>query len=286
MKHRRSKVCGGRGLYFAVLLSGLVFSSHAQDQNFIAIVPAFMDRQHTDEWGSPLQLTQQRFILQLYRNAAAVYSEADFINSSEDTVTAELSLPSTGFHLGNHTSWAYQSNGLLGVRLWVAGERIEPELILNEQVEWYTIHPVFPSGIVTKIKTLFWVQTSLSDVDSIPGIDTIVILPGVRGLVLDIADASVWKEAISSVEATVIMKEELSPRDTLLVDPDNYETTDSTLIWNLSDVEPDLFDNILIKYNSTDRQHLPMNTMEILNAYIIREGYDELLEYVSRLDEE
>jgi hypothetical protein len=272
--------------FAVVLLFGIIFSSHAQDQNYIAVVPAFMDRQHTDEWGSPLQMTKQRFIVQLYHNAAAVYSEADFVNSSDDSIVAELALPSTGYRLQNQSSWAYQSNGLLGVRLWVAGERVEPELIADEPIEWFTIHPVFQPGVTTKIKTLFWVQTSLTDVDSIPGIDTVVILPGERGLVIDIADASIWKEAISSVEATVIMKEGLSPGDTLLVDPDDYETTDSTLTWNLSDVEPDLFDNILIKYNSIDSRNSPMNTMDELNTYIVSEGYDELLEYVGRLDEE
>jgi hypothetical protein len=275
-----------KGLCFALLFLGIAFSSRAQDQNFIAVVPTLMDRQHAGEWESPLQLTQQRFILLLYHNAAAVYSEADFINTGDDTVSAELALPSTGYRLQNHSSWAYQSNGLLGIRMWVAGERAEPQLITDEPVEWYTIQPVFPPGIATKIKTLFWVQTSLTDVDSIPGVDTIAIVPGERGLVLDIADASVWKEAISSVEATVIMKEGLTPHDTLLVDPDDYETTDSTLTWNLSDVEPSTFDNILIKYNSAEHRVPAMSTMEQLNDYILREGYNELLEYVGQLDED
>jgi hypothetical protein len=286
MKQHSIQSYSRRVLFIATLLFVLGLSSFAQNQNYIAIIPALMDRQHTDEWGSPLQLTQQRFILQLYHNAAAVYSEADFINTGDDTVTAELAIPSIGFHLQNHSSWAYQSNGLLGLRWWVAGERVEAALITDEPAEWYTINPVFPPGITTKVKALFWVQTSLTDIDSIPGIDTLIIPAGERGFVIDIADASVWKDDISSVEVTVIMKEGLTPRDTLLVDPDDYDATDSTLTWNLSDVEPDLFDNIFIRYNSDNYRNAPKNTMEELNAYIVGEGYNDLLEYVRQLDEE
>jgi len=273
-------------LFLCLLLFGVFHQSHAQDQNVIAVIPPFMDRQHTDESGSPLQMTRQRFILLLYRNAAAIYSEADFINTGDDTITAELGLPSTGYLEKNTTLFPYQSNGLLGVRLWVSGERLEPDVKYDGPIQWYTINPDFPPGGSTNLKALFWVQTSLTDVDSIAGLDTVEISDGERGLLIDVAGAAVWREAVNTIEITVMMREGLTSQDTLVVDPDNYDASDSTIGWTMHNVEPSLFDNILVKYSSGIHHVSKSDTMEKLAEYIERRGYDELLEYIDQLDEE
>jgi hypothetical protein len=268
------------------ILNGFTNPLHCQDQNIIAIIPPFMDRQHSDDQGSQLQLTQQRFVIFLYRNAAVVYSEADLMNTGADTVEYELALPSTGFQEKNGAEKPYLSNGILSMQMWVAGERIDPEVQQDGDVEWYSINTTFPPSRETKAKALFWVQTSLTDVDSIPGLDTVKIRDGKRGFLLNLSQAAIWQGVIGSFSATVVFKEGLTSGDTLDPNPDNYEVGDSTINWTMRNIEPSTDDNISLYYNSAVKKKTRMDTMKKLSRFIISRGYDEVLNYILQLDEE
>ena len=268
------------------ILNGFTYPLHCQDQNVIAVVPPFMDRQHSDEFESSLQLTQQRFAIFIYRNAAIVYSEADFVNNGQDSMTMELALPSTGYQEKNGTEIPYISNGILSVQMWIAGERAEPEVLEESDIEWYAINAMFPPSVVTKVKALFWVQTSLTDVDSIPGLDTVKIRDGKRGFLLNLSKAAIWNDNIGSLDVAVVFKEGLTPNDTLDANPDNYEVGDSTISWTMRDIEPSTDDNIDLYYNSAVKRKSRMDTMKKLSRFNISRGYDDVLNYVRQLDEE
>jgi hypothetical protein len=264
----------------------ITVAAYSQEDNFIAIVPPFMDRFHDNEWGSPLQLTNQRFVLFLYRNAAIVYSEADFNNTSSDSQTAELSLPSTGYVEKDVFGEPYQSNGILSVQCWVAGERSIPTVVDDGDNEMITLNVAFPPTINTKVKALFWVQTSLTDIDSLPGLDTLKIQDGKRGLIIDLSKAAVWKGVIGSADVQIVFKEGLSPHDTITVDPDFYDTGDSTITWTFTNIEPSTDDNISIFYDSARKNKTKFDTMKKLSRFIVKREYDRALEYVRQPDED
>ncbi len=273
-------------LFVIIFIHCFIVDGKGQQDNFIALIPPFMDRQHSEEWSTPLQLTQQSFVIFLYRNAAVIYSEADLMNTGADTVEYELALPSTGYREESNAAQAYISNGILSVQLWVAGERVESEIRQEGDTEWYTIDAMFPPGITTKVKSLFWVQTSLTDVDSISSLDTVKIRDGKREIFLNLSQAAIWRDVIGLFDATVVFKEGLSPRDTLDANPDNYEVGDSTISWTMRNIEPSMEDNISLYYNSDVKRKSRMDTMKKLSRFIVKRAYDEMLEYVRQLDEE
>jgi hypothetical protein len=270
------------GVLFAT--SNVIF---AQQENFLALIPAFHDRLNTSGGESPLRLQNQQFILFVYRNAVTVYSEANFVNTGTDTLTQELARPSTGHVENGDESGGRISNGILSVQLWVEGEKVAPEFIQDGSEEWYTIRARFAPGTQRKVKAVFWAQTSLTDIDSLPGLDTVAITMGKRGFMVDIAHAAVWNGVFESIDVTVVLKGGMSfQRDSFTAEPGTYDLQDSTITWSLRDIEPSVSDNITVSYTPSGNWTSATNTMAKLSAYIVKKVYDNLLYYVEQKEQD
>jgi hypothetical protein len=257
------------------LFSNAGFACPQSGGNPLAIIPPFLDRQHRDDWESTLQLTRQEFVVFLYRDAAVVYSEADFVNTGSDTLRVELGLPSTGFATNQESGGQDISSGIRDVRLWLTRERIKPMLHHEGQVDWLTVTAVFTPQVQTTMKALFWVETPT-------GND-----PGDRAISIPVSEAAIWKDAINSVDVTVILKEGITADDSSFeADPDSYSVEDSVLTWSFGDIEPSQSDDISILYNSTQPHFIDAGIRGKLSKFIIERVYDEMLDYVRESEEE
>ncbi len=260
-----------------------LYVSVAQEKAYWAIIPTFHDRLNTSGGESPLRLQSQRFVLYVYRNAVAVYSEADFVNTSMGMLSQELALPSTGHKENGDEPGGRISNGILSVRLWVEGERVEPELIHVGDEDWYTIQSRFTPGEERKVKAVFWAQTSLTNIDATPGLDTAAITVGKRGFIVDLSHAAVWNSVIGSLDVTVVLKGGMSfENDSFVAEPGTYDLQDSTITWSLADTEPSQSDNIVVSYSPSGSWSSTPNTMAKLSTYIVKKVYDNLLYFVDR----
>ena len=216
----------------------------------------------------------------------AVYSESDFVNNSNNFWEQELALPSTGHDENGPEPGGRISNGILSIQLWVQGERVRPEFIQDGNEEWYTIKTRFTPHENRVVKALFWAETSLTDIDSLPGLDTTIIANGKRGFLINLAHASVWNSTIDSLETYVILKDGLSQDQQIFsVEPPPFNINDSTLAWTNEYLEPSESDNINIFYESSSNSNPGTNTMAKLSRFIIKKVYDELLDYAYHLDE-
>ncbi len=252
--------------------------SPAQEQEYLAILPPFHDRLGVPGVESSVALDHQRFLIALYRNAVAVYADADFSNQGPEPVEQEFALPSTGHDDNGPLPGGHISNGILSVQLWIEGERVEPELMRDGDEEWYTIRTRLLPGQSRRVSALFWAQTSLTDVDSLPGLDSIRIPDGDRGFMVDLAHAASWKGSVQSIEVEVITHEGLDPgAESFAAEPDRYEIADSTLFWKFYDLEPSSAENISVRYRSSDARAPEFATMAQLAAFITHAVYDNLL---------
>ena len=269
---------------FLILGSDLLYG---QQTGYLAIIPTFHDRLGTPGYESPLQLKQQRFVLFVYPNAVAVYCEADFFNSGNDTIDMELSLPSTGHDENGDEPYGGISNGILSVQLWIEDEPVEPHIISDGNTEWYTIQTHIEPDEIREVKALFWAQTSLTDVDSLPGLDTSIIKDGKRGFLVNLAHMAIWKDYIETLDVVAVLEDGVPQNlDTVDISPLTYDLQDSTLVWSYSDIEPTEDDNIYVPYTASKEQNSGYNTMAKLSQYIVTKVYDQLLSYFNQLYEE
>ncbi len=234
-----------------------------------------------------MQLRRNQFVLFIYRNAVAVSSEAVFINTGRETLTLELALPSTGHDDNGDEPGGRISNGLLDIQLWVEGERAVPEFTHDGNEDWCTIQARFGPGEERKVKALFWAQTSLADVDSLPGLDSVAIPDGKRGFLLDLSHATVWNSVIEAIDVTAVIRDGMSfEQDSFSAEPDTYDLRDSTITWSLVNVEPSPRDNIVVSYTPSAGGRSATNTMAALAKYIVGRGYDSLLSFLKQIDED
>jgi hypothetical protein len=258
-----------------VFISNTVIACPQSEGNPLAIIPPFLDRQHRNDWETTLQLARQEFVVFLYRDAAVVYSEADFVNTGSDPLRVELGLPSKGFACDEKSGGQDISSGIRDVQLWLARERIGPILHQEGEVDWLTVTAVFSPQVQTTIKALFWVETPA-------GSD-----PGDRAIEIPVSQAAIWEDVINSVDVTVILKEGITTDDSLFeADPDNYSVEDSVLTWSLENIEPSQSDDISILYNSPQPHFIDASIRENLSEFITGHVYDEILEYVRESEEE
>jgi hypothetical protein len=276
-----------RTICLMILTIAPLSQSIGQEKRYSAIIPAFHDRLTKSGRESVLQLQRQRFVLFVYRNAVAVSSEADFLNTGVDTLSQEFALPSTGHgEIGDEPHHRI-SNGILSVQLWIEGQRIAPDLIHESNEDWYTIRSRFAPAEHRRVKAVFWAQTSLAGVDSLQGLDTVVIPAGKRSFVLDLSHATVWKNVIEAIDVTVVLKGGMSfQRDSVSCEPDTYHLQDSTITWSLRNAKPSPGDNIVVSYTPSGRWGSAPNTMARLETYIVKTVYDRLLDYVKQIDGE
>lgn len=260
--------------FLAASLSNTIIACPQSQRNPLAIIPPFLDRQHRDYWESTLQLGRQEFVVFLYRDAAVVYSEADFVNTGSETLRVELGLPSTGFSTAAGPGEQDFSSGIRDVRLWVASQRVEPMQYHDGGVDWLTVTPVFAPQVQTRVEALFWAETSVGDDASD------------RALWIPVSQAAIWKDVIKSLDVTVVLKEGLAADDSLFeADPDNYSVEDSVLTWSFWSVEPSPGEDISVVYNSHEGRILNAAARESLSKLIIEHVYDEILEYVREEEE-
>lgn len=269
-------------LFFLIILNLNI--SYAQSGDYIAIVPTFHDRLNASQIEGTLQLKRQQFLLFVYRNAVAVYSEADFINNGTDTIAQELALPSTSHDENGDEPGGRISNGILSVKLWIEGEPIGTEVVNDNDGDWYTIQAQFPPGEERKVKSLFWAQTSLTDIDSLPGLDTAKIKLDQRGFMIDLDHASAWNNVIESIDIQAVLQGGLAiGPDSFQITPDTYEIQDSILTWSFTNIEPSANGNILVMYKPSGNWQSTTNTMAKLSAYIVKKVYDKLINYSDQL---
>ena len=259
----------------------------AQNSGYFAILPAFHDRLNRSGLESPLQLNHQKFVVFVYRNAVAVYSEADFFNPTQDTIRQELALPSTGHDENLSAPESRVSNGILSVRMWIEGEKMMPRAVSDANEDWITVTVRFAPAQARKVKALFWAQTSLANVESTPGLDTVPIDPGPRGFMLDLLHAGVWGGPIGTIDVTVLFKGGLRVgQDSVTAEPETYESTDTSLTWSMTSLEPLAGDNIVLFYRPAGPWPAGPNTMAHLSEYIVRKVYDTLLYVAGRRESE
>lgn len=274
-----------RSILFACSLVFIVSVSLSQRTDYLAVIPPFLPVKSDSGIPSSIQLKNQRYVLFQYQNAVVVYAEGIFTNSAEETVRVNLGLPSTGYRMSDPDDKVKISNGLLGVRLWIENERIEPEIHEIDGVQWFTVAPLLPHDKETMVKAMFWMQTSLSNIDSLPGMDTIPIPKGQRSFLVDLADASVWRETIEEAAIILVLKDGLSPRDAgFSAKPDNHDLGISKLSWTLRDLEPTTTDNVRVRYST--RKANSFGTMARAAEVIQDRIYDELREYLQVKKEE
>jgi hypothetical protein len=217
----------------------------------------------------------------------AVYSEANFVNTGVDTLIQEFALPSTGHDENGDEPGGRISNGILSVQVWVEGERVSPDMMHEGSEDWYTIRARFGPGERHKIRSVFWAQTSLTDIDLLPGLDTVAIPVGERGFMLDLSHAAVWNNVIERIDVAVVLKGGMSfQQDAFSAEPDTYDLQDSTMTWSLKTVEPSQSDNIVVSYRPSGTWGSSTNTMARLSTYIVKKAYDNLLYYVAQTQQE
>jgi hypothetical protein len=276
-----------RNILLILFFTTLSTSLKAQQKDYLAIISPFYDRLYNPSNEYPIQLKKQRFALFVYKNAVAVYSEAVFVNTWSDEMSQEFSLPSTGFDENGDLPGGHISNGILSVHMWIEDERIEPKIINEGNEEWYTIKTSFEPGQTHKINALFWAQTSLTDIDSLPGLDSSVIKDGPRGFLVKLDHASIWKDYIESLDVVVVLRENIAQNlDSLDIQPKTYDFEDSTLTWNYTDIEPTPDDNITVFYQAAGQEKSKINTMAKLSEFIVQDVYKELVSYYQELFED
>ncbi len=264
-----------------VLLLAEGQSAPAQGTQYIAMIPVFHDRQWRGGLEGPLHLHRQRFVMAVFRNAVAVYSEAEYVNNGTLPIEQELALPSTGHDENGDLPGGRISNGLLDVQMWIQDRRVEPQFVNDGIQDWVAIRARFEPGEERKVNALFWVQTSYANVDSIPGLDSVAIPDGDRGFLVDVWHAAPWNGSVGSLRADAILEDGLRDHDpSFRAEPDTYETQDSVLVWRFYDLEPSQGDNIEVKYSSVGRSEGSPNTMASLSAMMIETVYGTLREYL------
>jgi hypothetical protein len=270
-------------LFFLIL----IFPStalYAQQKDYLAMIPPFYDRLYNPTTEYPIQLQKQRFVLFVYKNAVAVYTEAVFLNTGSTEMHQELSLPSTGFDENGDLPGGKISNGILSVHLWMENDRIEPKIVNEGNEEWYTIQTRFEPGESHIINALFWVQTSLTDVDSLPGLDSSIIKDGPRGFMLNLDHASIWKDYIESLDVVVVLKDSIiQDIDSFDIEPKTYDLNDSTLTWSYTNIEPNSDDNIFFYYDTLGEEKGQLNTMAKISEFIVKNAYKNLISYYDEL---
>ncbi len=273
-------------LYLIISFFLTLHYCEAQTKKYIAIIPPFHSRQVRSGTESSLQLKHQLFVVFVYQNAVAVYSESEFFNPTDNVLEQELALPSTGHDENGNESGGRISNGILSIQLWVQGERLDPEYVLDGNEGWFLVRTKFPPLKNRIVKALFWAETSLKDIDYLPGLDTTVIIDGKRGFLINLAHAAVWNSFIESIDIYVVLNGGISTnRDSFDIKPASYELKDSTLTWSMKYIEPSEKDNIEISYDSYGDTDSNIDTMSKLSTFIVKHVYDQLIHYARQLDE-
>lgn len=251
-----------------------------------AVIPSFYDREHEFGIEGPIRVSSLAFTLFVYRDAVAVYEEADMMNMGKEPVSRDLSLPSTGFDQNGAEPGGAVSSGLLGVQLWVDGERTVPRMLTDgDGVSWYTIRASFQRFETKRVKALFWVRTFSPGTDQPPGLDTTTVPGGQRRFMVDLSHAAMWAGDIETLDVTALLRDGMDVTNAAFsATPDSYENYDAVVTWHLQDVEPSRSEDISVQYIPDDGQRRALSLSDLAKK-IAHEGYDELLRTVDSMRE-
>jgi hypothetical protein len=270
----------------AYCLTGSGMAMAGNGEGSTAVIPPFHDRENVSGIEGPVRMSRLSFTLFLYRDAVAVYEEADLVNTRKEPIDREISLPSGGTDHDGPAPDGVVSHGILGVRVWVDGERTLPKVITGgDDVSWYTVHTTFGRFETRKIKALFWTRTFPASADELPGLDSTVIARGPRQFTLDLSHAALWNGTIGKLDVMVLLQEGMDMESTTIrATPDTYEEYGTVLSWHRSNVEPSPTDDITVDYMPDDASST-ISTMAQLARTVTREGYDDLLRTVEDMRE-
>ena len=269
-----------------VLLWGLgVLSAVGQETAGVshAVITPFQDIHNDAGLDDALHLSSQKFIILIYQNALAVYSEAMFVNRSGDSVCAAFALPSHGYRISIEEKEVFNAR-LYGPRVWVAGERLQVATEETDDAEWYTIHPAFAPGQTKVLKALCWIPIYMELPDAAPPSDTAMIPPGVRHWQIRLSDASAWKDNVDQITVRVLVHDGITMENSgMRMRPKNYDLQGSAISWSFTNVEPGEFQNIHCAFQTpstgdhVESAYTKLNTLQKLSAEMTGPAYDELL---------
>ncbi len=260
-------------------------SIFGQVEDTIAIAPPFLDKYQRSDWDGSVQLKRHNVVVFLYQNAALVYCEDEFVNTANNSINMELSLPSTGYTMESTSGTLLHSKGLLGLRIWVDDEQKLSSVQDYGNALWFSITPTFVPDRITSVRSMFWIPTTIGSLAEDPSLDSLAIPPGKRLFVVNYSQASDWEDYIEEANIMVVLKEGLlASAATLKVSPEVSSRNDSTWTWTRVNIEPSIADNIQLAYDPSQIEKTNLDSMSELSAYFRKTGMDELLEFVRSLE--
>lgn len=257
-----------------------VMIAFGQVEDTIAIAPPIVDKYQRTDWDASVRLKRHNVVVFLYQNAALVYYEDEFINTTNTSISVELSLPSTGYTVQNSSGALLISKGLLGLRLWVDDERKSSSVATYGNDLWYSIRPTFFPGRVTRVRSMFWVPTIIGSLVADPSLDSSTIPSGKRLFVVSYGQAADWDDTIEEVNIKVVLKDGLLAAAAMLTaSPEDYSSNDSTWTWTRLNIEPTIGDDVQFRYDTVMMEKTNLDSVSELSAFFMKAGMDQLLEF-------
>ena len=263
---------------FRLFPSAIVFG---QDGDTVAIAPPFLDKYHRADWDGSVQLKRHNVVVFLYQNAALVYSDDEFVNTTSNSINIELSLPSTGYTIKSSSGALLNSKGLLGLRMWVDDEQKSSNVQDYGNALWFSITPTFIPGRITSVRSMFWIPTPVGSLVAGPSLDSLTIPPGKRLFVVSYSRAADWDDTIEEANIKVVLKDGLLAAAAMLkASPEDYSSNDSTWTWTRVNIEPTIADDVQLSYDTSMMEKTNLDSVSELSAFFRKKGMDELLEFV------
>jgi hypothetical protein len=255
----------------------------SQETDTLAVLPPYLQR---DEEEENIEMVSMRIMIALYRNGAAVYSEAAFRNNSSYQQNVEVGLPSDGFSTTGPGGAPLSSKGLLGLEMWVGGEKVLPDAEKFGDELWYLIMPLFPEERELTVRCRFWISTTEGPYPDNPSADSTRFGAGKRILVVPLQRSAMWSGFISNATVALKFMDGWADLDSgCVIQPENFDMQDSLIIWSLDDLEPSADQDILIQCETGEIGGGRLNSLSGMSAYFTETGYRDLMDAVDQQDQ-
>ena len=255
--------------------------SHEEDT--LAVLPPYLQRDGEEE---NIEMVSMRIMIALYANGAAVFSEAAFRNNSSYQQNVEVGLPSDGFSASGPDGIPLSSKGLLGLEMWVGGEKVLPDAEQYGDELWYLIMPSFPEEGQLTIRCRFWMSTTEGPYPDNPSADTTLFDAGKRTLVVPMQRSAMWSGFISNATVAVKFIDGLADPDSgCVIRPEDFVMQDSLIVWSLDNLEPSADQDIVIQCETGGTGGGRLNSLSEMSAYFTETGYKDLMDAVDQQDQ-
>ncbi len=262
---------------FRLFPSAIVFG---QVGDTVAIAPPFLDKYHRADWDGSVQLKRHNVVVFLYQNAALVYCDDEFVNTTSNSINIELSLPSTGYTIESFSGALLNSKGLLGLRMWVDDEQKLSSVQDYGNALWFSITPTFVPDRITSVRSMFWISTTMGSFVADPSLDSLTIPSGKRLFVVSYGQAADWDDTIEEANIKVVLKDGLLAAAAMLkASPEDFSSNDSTWTWTGLNIEPTIPDDVRLSYDTSMMEKTNLDSVSVLSAFFRKTGMDELLEF-------